>query len=185
MEHDFAKLKAHILPLSRSKSFELARREWSLVAIEISHESDNCPCGHPIKEHCFVRNRLTGTTTYVGNVCIDRFGIETRNLFDGVRRIAHDRAANANEDVISHARKCGYLYDGEYDFLMQTRRKRKLSPKQAAWKEKINRRIGNKIVVQRRGGNLENQHLQRNAAPTDCAVAYARAGVIVVPRVIG
>jgi len=153
MEHDFTRLKAHILLLSRSKSFERARREWSLVAIEISRELSNCPCGHPIKEHCFISNRLTGKTTYVGNVCINRFiGIHTTNLFDGIKRIAQDRAANANEDLINHARNCGYLYDGEYAFLLQTRRKRKWSSKQAAWKEKINRRILNKIVVQRRGG---------------------------------
>jgi hypothetical protein len=151
MEHDFARLKAHILPLSRSKSFERARREWQLVAIEISHEFGNCPCGHPIKEHCFIRNRLTGTTAYVGNVCINRFiGIHTTKLFAGVKRIAQDSAANANKDLIIHARNCGYLYDGEYDFLIETCRKRKLSPKQAAWKQKINRRIVNKIVVQQR-----------------------------------
>jgi hypothetical protein len=154
MEHDFERLKAHILPLSQSQGFELARREWSLVAIEISREFGSCPCGHPIKEHCFIRNRLTGKTTFVGNVCIDRFvGIPTETLFDGVRRIAQNRRANANEGLIKFARNCGYLYDGEYEFLMQTRRKRKLSHRQVAWKKKINRRILNKIVVQRRSGN--------------------------------
>ena len=45
----------------------------------------------------------------------------------------------------------GYLYDGEYEFLMETLLKRRLCPKQLEWKEKINRRIVNKIVVQRRG----------------------------------
>ena len=152
MEHNFESLKAHILSLSVARHFDAARREWDLISIEVSEEFDHCPCGQEIKEHCFIRNRLNGETTYVGNVCINRFiGIDTGNLFGGLRRIAQDKAANANADLIEHARKFGYLYDGEYEFLMHTRLKRKLSPKQLAWKEKINRRILNKIVVQRRG----------------------------------
>jgi hypothetical protein len=152
MEHNLARLKAHILPLSRAQSFETARREWDLVGVELSAELDNCPCGQEIREHCYIRNRVTGHTTHVGNVCINRFiGIDTGNLFPGLKRIAQDPSANANQDLIEHARMLGYLYsDKEYEFLMQTRHKRKLSPKQLAWKQLINRRIVNKIVVQRR-----------------------------------
>jgi hypothetical protein len=151
MEHNFEQLKAHILPLSRARTFDLARREWDLEAVEISEELDHCPCGQQIREHCFIRNRLNGNSTYVGNVCINRFiGINTGSLFDGLKRIAQDRRANANEDVIEHAHKFGYLYENEYEFLMQTRLKRNLSPAQIAWKEKINRRILKGIVVSRR-----------------------------------
>jgi hypothetical protein len=152
MEHNFESLKAHILPLSVARHFDAARREWDLVGVEVSEEFDHCPCGQEIKEHCFIRNRLNGHTIYVGNVCINRFiGIDTGNLFQGLKRIAQDKRASPNADLVEHARGFGYLYDGEYEFLMQTRLKRKLSQKQLAWKEKINRRIINKIVVQRRG----------------------------------
>lgn len=152
MEHNFERLKAHILPLSKAHYFEAARAEWDLVGVELSEEFDTCPCGQDIKEHCYIRNRLTKNETYVGNVCINRFlGIETGNLFDGLRRIADDPRANANLDVIEHARKLGYLFPNEYTFLLQTRLKRKLSPAQLAWKEKINRRIINQTVVRRRG----------------------------------
>lgn len=151
MEQNFERLKAHILPLSQAKTFDVARTEWRLVAVEISEEFDNCPCGQEIKEHCYIQNSVTGQETYVGNVCINRFiGIDTGNLFDGLRRIAEDDAANANVDVIEYANKRGFLYDKEYDFLKSTRLKRTLSDKQKAWKRKINRRILNKIVVQRR-----------------------------------
>lgn len=151
MEHNFERLKAHILPLSRAKVFDVARAEWRLVAVEISEEFDNCPCGQEIKEHCYIRNSVTGHETYVGNVCINRFiGIDTGNLFDGLRRIAEDDTANANADVIEYANERGFLYDNDYDFLKSTRLKRSLSEKQKAWKRKINRRILNKIVVQRR-----------------------------------
>lgn len=153
MTHNYERLKAHILPLSVANDFEAAKREWTLVGVEVSEEWDSCPCGKEIKEHCYIENRLNGNATYVGNVCINRFiGIDTGNLFAGLKRIAQDPFANANEDLIIHAYQLGYIYEGEYNFLMTTRRKRNLSQKQQAWKQKINRRIINKTVVQRRGG---------------------------------
>lgn len=151
MEHNFERLKAHILPLSVSMDFNTARNEWRLVGVEVSDEFDHCPCGQEIKEHCYIQNQLNGNTTYVGNVCVNRFiGIETGNLFAGLKRLAQDDTANANEDLIIHAYKFGYIFEGEYKFLMETRYKRKLSAKQIEWKKKINRRIINKTVVQRR-----------------------------------
>ena len=151
MEHNFERLKAHILPLSVSKDFNSARTEWTLIGVEVSEEFDQCPCGQEIKEHCYIQNRLNGNSTYVGNVCVNRFiGIETGNLFQGLKRIVEDDTANANEDLIIHAYKFGYIFEKEYKFLVETRLKRKLSDKQIAWKQKINRRIINKIVVQRR-----------------------------------
>jgi len=38
VEHNFERLKAHILPLSRSGIFEVARTEWDLVSVEITEE---------------------------------------------------------------------------------------------------------------------------------------------------
>lgn len=151
MEHNFERLKAHILPLSRALDFEAARREWTLVFVEITEEFDHCPCGQEIKEHCYIENKSTGAETYVGNVCINRFiGIDTGTLFDGLKRIAANPSANASEDVIAYARERGFLFDKEYEFLMSTRRKRNLSDKQVAWKQKINRRILTQTVVLRR-----------------------------------
>lgn len=151
MEHNFERLKAYILPLSRSDLFEVARAEWDLISVEITEDFDHCPCGQEIKEHCYITNRITGESTYVGNICINRFiGIDTGNLFDGLKRIAKDLYANANLDVIEHGRKMGYIYETEYNFLVSTRLKRKLSEKQLEWKRKINRRITEQISVQRR-----------------------------------
>ncbi|NVD42859.1 hypothetical protein HT585_28730 [Ensifer sp. HO-A22] len=151
--HNFERLKSHIVPLSNSMAFETARLEWDLIGVEISEEFDQCPCGQDILEHCYIRNRLNGATTYVGNVCINRFvGIDTGNLFEGLKRIQADLSANANDDLIEHAYRMGYLFnDKEYHFLKQTRLKRKLSSAQSAWKKKINRRILNQTIVQRRG----------------------------------
>jgi hypothetical protein len=148
----FERLKAYILPLSIASNFEAARQEWDLVAVEISEEWDNWPCGQDIKEHCYIRNRHNGNSTYVGNVCINLFiQISTGNLFEGLKRIAQDDTANANNDLIEHAYRMGYLYsEKEYNFLLQTARKGILSKAQVDWKRKINRRILAQTIVQRR-----------------------------------
>lgn len=151
MDHNLQQLKSHILPLSESEDFDIARSEWRLVAVEISQEFDNCPCGKEIKEHCYIENTLNGNKTYVGNICINRFiGIDTGTLFDGLRRISENETANPNEDVIKYANERGFLFENEYNFLMETRFKRKLSPKQVDWKKKINKRIINQTIVKNR-----------------------------------
>jgi hypothetical protein len=150
VDSNFESLKIHILSLSKSDTFSVAKAEWKLVGIQINDEFDNCPCGQRIKELCFIQNQLNRSKTYVGNVCVNQFiGIETGNLFDGLRRIALDDTANANQDLINHAYSLGYIHESEYKFLAQTRLKRKLSDKQIAWKQKINRRIINQTVVRR------------------------------------
>jgi hypothetical protein len=151
MTHNFERLQVHILPLSRASTFEAARTEWVLESVELSDEFDYCPCGQGIKEHCYIRNKITGHQTYVGNVCVNQFiGIDTGNLFDGLRRIKGNLKANPNLAVIDYAEARCFLFDKEPDFLRSTVLKRNLSAAQKAWKEKINRRILNQTVVQRR-----------------------------------
>lgn len=153
---NFERLKAHILPLSRAREFGVARSEWVLEAVEVSEEFDQCPCGQEIKEHCYLRNTETGHRTYVGNVCVNQFiGIDTGTLFDGLKRIRDDAKANANLAVITYAEERGFLYDKEPAFLVSTIRKRILSAAQAAWKEKINRRILARTVVRTRTQRME------------------------------
>lgn len=151
MTQNFERLRDHILSLSLADNFAVAKSEWILEAVEVSEEFDSCPCGQEIKEHCYIRNKLTGHQTYVGNVCVNRFiGIDTGTLFDGLKRIERDSNANANLAVIEYAEFKGFLFDKEPDFLRATIRKRKLSTAQIAWKIKINRRILNQIVVRQR-----------------------------------
>src|ERR1700739_3981209 len=111
MSHNFERLREHILPLSRARTFEAARAEWILESVEVSDEFASCPCGQDIKEHCYIRNTLTGHQTYVGNVCVNRFiGIDTGNLFDGLRRIRENPAANPSLAVIAYAESRGFLF---------------------------------------------------------------------------
>ncbi len=148
MSHNFENLKAHVLPLSESPVFHVAKTEWKLVGVKLYDDWYKCPCGKEIKELCFIENQRNGNSTYVGNICVNQFvGIETGNLFAGLKRIAIDETANANQDLIDHAFRFGYIFENEYRFLMETRRKRSLSAKQIDWKIKINRRIINQTVV--------------------------------------
>lgn len=129
-------LMKHIVPFSKSNDPKVARKEWVLVDVRLYDSFYSCPCGHRIKELCFIENKFTGRKTYVGNVCIKKFlGIDTGRLFDGLKRIANNNRANANEDLIIYAYKFGYIYDNEYNFLVQTKNKRKLTEKQFAWKK--------------------------------------------------
>lgn len=149
--HNLQRLVAHILPLSRGQTFEAARQEWVLEYVEVSDEFDSCPCGQDIKEHCYIRNLLTGNQTYVGNVCVNRFiGIDTGNLFEGLKRLKANPIANASHSVIDYAESRGFIYESESKFLRDTVLKRKLSAKQADWKKKINQRILAQTVVRRR-----------------------------------
>lgn len=150
------RLKAHIVPLSAAQNFDTARFEWDLIFVEISDEPDHCPCGQQILEHCYIRNRITLRETYVGNVCINRFlGIDTGNLFDGLKRIRDEVTANANDAVIEYAQKNGFLFEREYHFLHSAKLKRRLSAPQLAWKAKINRRILSRTIVRRRTGKAQ------------------------------
>ena len=150
MSRNFENLQAHIVPLSEADNFHDATAEWKLFDVAVHENWDNCPCGKEIKELCYIQNELNGNKTYVGNVCVNNFiGIATGNLFAGLKRIAVDETANPNEDLIEHAYELGYIFENEYKFLMDTKRKRNLSTRQLGWKLKINRRIINKTVVRR------------------------------------
>lgn len=151
MSEKFEKLKKHILSVSVSCDFQIAKLEWELKDFELVEDWDNCPCGKAIKELCHIKNKTNGNMTYVGNVCINQFiGIDTGNLFDGIKRLKKDPMnAKPNKDLITHAQKCGYIYKQEPKFLLDICRKRNLSASQLSWLRNINRRILQKIVVEK------------------------------------
>lgn len=163
MSQNFENLKNHILPLSNSNEFYSAKNEWKLVGIEIQEDWDSCPCGKDIKELCHIENQLNANKTYVGNVCVNQFiGIKTGNLFAGLKRIAKDSTANANEDLIVHAYNLGYIFEDEYKFLMDTKNKRKLSDKQKAWKEKLIDVLWVKLLLEKtHNKNIKRAHCVR------------------------
>lgn len=143
-------LKLHILPLSVNQTdFNEAKKEWILDYIMVTEDFGSCPCGQTIKEHCHLKNKLNGKTTFVGNVCVYRFiEIDARPIFRSLKRIQESNIAKPNTALIEYACEKGFLYgENEYDFLQNIKGKRNLSEAQEHWLTKINRRIVCEIVV--------------------------------------
>ena len=55
-DYNFEELKREILARSRATDWELAKKEWRLVAISEADEPERCLCSHfPIIELCSIR----------------------------------------------------------------------------------------------------------------------------------
>ena len=151
-------LGSHIVDLSESDDFISAKKEWELDYVSIAENTESCPCGQEnIKELCYIKNTLNGNITFVGNVCVNKFvGIDTGNIFNGIKRIMRDTHANPNEDLIIYAEQKGLLYPNEFGFLLDTKNKRKLSHKQLEWKKKINKRLLTKLGINKKEDSNKN-----------------------------
>lgn len=145
MGNNFETLKTHILSMSKSSTFENAKKEWELDTISIANPLESCPCGkEKIKYLCHLKNTINGNTTFVGNVCTNKFiGIDATNVFNGLKRIKDNLEANMNIDLIVYCEERGLLKDRGFGFLEDTLRKRNLSARQLQWKRNINYRVLN------------------------------------------
>lgn len=143
--YNFKQLKIEILALSQATDWDTARKEWALVDIVEAEEPEACLCGHyPIIEKCEIHNRITGSTTEVGNVCVKRFlGIRSDLIFAALKRIRSDnlKKKSLNEDAIVFFSEKGLLTTWEYAFLQNTKSKKSLSAKQLDHRLKINRKV--------------------------------------------
>ncbi|MGI9392982.1 MAG: hypothetical protein ACR2N8_05550 [Parvibaculales bacterium] len=142
--HNFQRLQAEIFALSEAKNdWDAARKEWALAHIEFVDEPETCLCGHhPIREVCTIKNHITQNSTEVGNVCVKRFlGIRSDLVFTAIKRIEKDKEKSLNTAAVEFFKEKGLLTDWEYDFLQSTLRKRSMSPKQMAVRQKINHKV--------------------------------------------
>lgn len=137
------KLTAEIVARSNSTIWDLAKREWSLAEVYEADEPETCLCGHtPIIEICVLRNRVNGSHAEVGNCCVKKFmGIPSHLIFDGIKRVRKDPTSALNEAAIEHASSRGWITGWEETFLLNTKRKRALSDKQAAIRLRINQKV--------------------------------------------
>lgn len=145
------RLKAHFLPLSLADNFEAAKLEWKLDHVVVTEEYGSCPCGKEIKEHCYLKNEKNGKETHVGNECVKKFmNINTGTLFSGFKKIQANQTAKPNAALIEYAYERGYLYDNQYEFLLDIKNQRRaLTENQANFLRKINWKIINGFVVRR------------------------------------
>lgn len=141
--YNFEELKREILARSRATDWELAKKEWRLIAISEADEPERCLCSHfPIIELCNISNRITGVTVDVGNVCVKRFlGFRSDLIFASLKRIRKDIQASVGADATAFFYDQGIINDWEYRFQQSTMRKRNLSEAQMATRMRINQKI--------------------------------------------
>lgn len=134
------KLTTEIINRSQSKVWDIAKLEWSLYQIYEADEPETCLCGHfPIIEICTLQNKLNGQFATVGNCCVKKFiGLPSDLIFQAVKRVRKDNQKSLNAEAIQHAFGKGWINEWEYNFSIDTMRKRNLSAKQLQTRMKVN-----------------------------------------------
>lgn len=137
------KLTNNIIQLSQSNDWNVAKLEWVLDEIYEADEPETCLCGHfPIIETCILKNKYNSNVTIVGNCCVKKFiGLPSDKIFQAVKRVRKDDGKSLNIEAIQHALDNGWINKWEYDFSIDTMRKRKLSVKQLTTRRNINSKM--------------------------------------------
>lgn len=150
---NFKELLNILLTNSTTTDFNKAKDEWELVNITKTDDCSNCLCGKEIKELCYIKNKLNDNVLVVGNECIKKicptteFTTKSHTLFDCINKLKKDKTKAPNKLLINYCKKKDILTDWEYEFSLNTFKKRKLSDKQSYWRSEINRKILNNIKV--------------------------------------
>ena len=129
----------------------MAKLEWKLYQIYEADEPDTCLCGHfPIIEICELQNKLNGNFATVGNCCVKKFiGLPSDLIFQAVKRVRKDNEKSLNAEALQHAYEKGWINEWEYNFSIDTMRKRNLSEKQMKTRININEKM---LANMRRNG---------------------------------
>jgi len=137
------KLREEIVILSEADNWVEALNEWALQDVEIAEDPRTCLCGHtPIIEICHIHNIRNRHSVEVGNCCVQNFmGMNSKIIFDGLKRITNDDTKAANEALLNHAEYKGWLTPWERRFAWSTKNKRNLSHKQLHHRRRINKKI--------------------------------------------
>ena len=134
------KLAEEIIGRSTANNWDAARLEWVLYELYEAEEPDTCLCGHfPIIEICILQNKTNGNYATVGNCCVKKFiELSSDKIFQAVKRVRKDNERSLNAEAIQHSYDKGWINDWEWDFYLDTMRKRNLSPKQRTKRIQIN-----------------------------------------------
>lgn len=136
-------LTEKILEQSQAKTWDVAKLEWCLSEIYEAEEPETCICGHfPIIEICILQNKVNLQSATVGNCCVKKFiGLPSDRIFQEVKRVRKDNQKALNGEAIQHAFVKGWINEWEYNFSIDTVRKRVLSQKQLQTRIKVNEKM--------------------------------------------
>ncbi|MDA7632958.1 hypothetical protein N8766_02510 [bacterium] len=137
------KLAQEIISRSEADDWDDAKREWEVQSICKGDDPETCACSHtPIFEVCTLVNTKNDESLIVGNHCVTQFmGLGTDKLFRSIAKVSEDRSKALNDGVILYASEHGWINGWEEHFYLDTWRKRKMSMKQLAIRERINTTI--------------------------------------------
>jgi hypothetical protein len=97
-------------------------------------------------------NHVTGKQLKVGNFCVRKFlHLPSHKVFAGIRRITADPTRAANAALIELAYKKGWINAWQWEFGLDTCRKRRLSEKQTAKRVELNQ-----CILQNFGGGCDH-----------------------------
>ena len=137
------KLTEEIIARSEGKIWDAAKLEWVLHEIYEAEEPETCLCGHfPIIEVCTLQNKLNANFATVGNCCVRKFiGLPSDLIFKAVKRVRKHIQKSLNIEAIQHAYDKGWINEWEYEFSIDTMRKRNLTQSQMAKREQVNKKM--------------------------------------------
>lgn len=132
-----------VLAMSKATKWNIAKFEWDVVAIVEVNEAETCICGHyPIRKVCIIKNSVNGNSARIGKCCAKKFMKKKDSaIIRVVERIREDNSKSPNVTLIDLAFKKKWINKWEWEFSMSTEGRRKLSIKQQAMREKINKKI--------------------------------------------
>ncbi len=144
-------LATEIMKRSVARTWDEARREWSLYEIYETDEPETCLCGHfPIIELCVLRNRHNGIQATVGNCCVKKFiDLPSDKIFQAIKRIRKDASKSLSPEAVQHAFDRKWITEWEKTFYFDIMRKRNLTERQRAKKREINALVLQKVRKQR------------------------------------
>ena len=141
-------LESEIIDRSESGNWDEARREWDLETIYDDDELGRCLCGHyPIKERCVLRNNINQKEVTVGNICVHQFmGLPSDRIFKSLKKIKVNPKSALTRDVIELLYRRKHICKWQYDFSIDTLKKRSLTERQWIQRQKVNEIFREKMV---------------------------------------
>lgn len=137
------KLTQEIIQRSQSEAWDFAKLEWALNEIYEAGEPETCLCGHfPIIEICVLKNKLNGQFATVGNCCVKKFiGLPSDLIFKAVKRVRMDKEKSLNAEALHYAYEKKWINKWDFDFSIDTMRKRILTGKQLQARMRVNEKM--------------------------------------------
>lgn len=138
---DYKKLHLEVINASNSKDWNIAKLEWDFISVYKDSSGRKCLCGHNIVEVCQIQNKHNYHILEVGNECVKQFNLDFDNLGKNLLAIENSLTKNTPVNLAKFALQKGIISQADYNFCINTAKKRNLSDKQKQWKIDINSKI--------------------------------------------